>query len=218
MADDFARTPRTTVRRRAKRGTYDVATVHAILDEALTASVAVVIDGAPQVQPMIHARIGNDLILHGLATNRLLNAIANGAEACINAFMIDALAVCRRIEDHSMLYRSATVYGRGRLVEDESEKAAIMMQVFESLVGKSRTPSLPALPEGYLDGTMVVVVPIEEAVGKVNSDVPTDVGPEGVWSGFVPVTVTYGEPQPDSRTAADGGSPPNDLTPRRKRG
>jgi hypothetical protein len=197
MADDFARTPRTTVRRRAKRGTYDVATVHAILDEALTASVAVVIDGAPQVQPMIHARIGNDLILHGLATNRLLNAIANGAEACINAFMIDALAVCRRIEDHSMLYRSATVYGRGRLVEDESEKAAIMMQVFESLV---------------------VVVPIEEAVGKVNSDVPTDVGPERVWSGFVPVTVTYGEPQPDTRTAAEAVAAPIDMTPRRKRG
>jgi len=217
MPDQFARTARTTMRRRARRATYDVDTVHAILDEALIASVAVAIDGVAHVQPMIHARIGDELILHGLATNRLLNAIAGGGEACINVAIIDALAVCRRIEDHSMLYRSATVYGRGRLLADESEKAAIMTQVFESLVGKSRTGALPPLPEGYLEGTMVVVVPIEEAVGKVNSDVPTEEGPEGAWSGFVPVEVAYGEPRPDGRTAAEGLSPPPDLTPRRKR-
>lgn len=216
MADQFARTARTTMRRRARRATYDMDTVQSILDEALIASVAVAIDGIAHVQPMIHARIGGELILHGLATNRLLNAIANGAEACINVAIIDALAVCRKIEDHSMLYRSATVYGRGRLIADEGEKAAIMTQVFESLVGKSRTAVLPPLPEGYLDGTMVIVVQIEEAVGKVNNDVPTEEGPDGVWSGFVPVEVAYGEPRPDPRTAGEGLAPPGDLTPRRK--
>lgn len=216
MPDQFPRTERTRMRRRAKRATYDVDTIHAVLDEALIASVAVAIDGVAHVQPMIHARIGSELILHGLATNRLLNAIANGAEACINVAIIDALAVCRRIEDHSMLYRSATVYGRGRLVADEADKAAIMTHVFESLVGRSRTHALPRLPEGYLDGTMVVVVPIDEAVGKVNSDVPTENGPDGVWSGFVPVTVAYGEPEPDARSAAEALEPPADLTPRRK--
>ena len=113
-----------------------------------------------------------------------------------------------------MLYRSATVYGRGKTVDDEAEKQAIMTHVFESLVGKSRTAALPALPEGYLDGTMVVVVPIEEAVGKVNSNVPTETGPDGVWSGFVPVKVAYGEPRPDDRTMGEGLAPPNDLTPR----
>lgn len=217
MADQFARTERTTMRRRARRATYDIETVHAIFDEALIASVAVSIDGVAHVQPMIHARIGDELILHGLASNRLLNAIASGAEACINVAIIDALAVCRRIEDHSMLYRSATVYGRGRLVTDEAEKTRIMTHVFESLVGRSRTAALPPLPEGYLDGTMVVVVPIDEAVGKVNSDVPTDNGPEGVWSGYVPVTVAYGEPAPDGRTAAERLVAPADMTPRRKR-
>src|SRR5689334_22684960 len=122
MAGQFVKTERTQMRRRAKRATYDVETIYAILDEALIASVAVAIDGTPHVQPMIHARIGSDIILHGLATNRLLNAIADGAEACINVAIIDALAICRRIEDHSMLYRSATVYGRGRIVKDEAQK------------------------------------------------------------------------------------------------
>lgn len=216
MPDQFPTTERTRMRRRAKRATYDVEMVHAILDEALIAAVAVNIDGVAHVQPMIHARIGGELFLHGLATNRLLNAIAEGAQACINVAIIDALAVCRRIEDHSMLYRSASVYGHGSLVTDEADKQRIMMHVFESLVGKSRTAALPALPDGYLDGTMVVSIPIEEAVGKVNSEVPTETGPDGVWSGFVPVAVAYGQPQPDARTAAEGTAPPRDLTPRRR--
>jgi nitroimidazol reductase NimA-like FMN-containing flavoprotein (pyridoxamine 5'-phosphate oxidase superfamily) len=215
MPDQFSPTERTRMRRRAKRATYDVGTIHAVFDETLTCSVAVVIDGQPHVQPMIHFRRGSDLVLHGLATNRLLNAIAQGAEVCINAMIVDALAICRRIEDHSMLYRSATVYGRGRRIEDEHEKARIMSAVFESLVGRSRTGSMPPLPAGYLEGTLVVVVPIEEAVGKVNSDVPTDAGPDGIWSGFVPVTVGYGVPAPDVRTQSEGLAPPTDLTPRR---
>ena len=76
MAEQFARTARTTMRRRARRATYDVETVHTVLDEALIASVAAAIDGVAHVQPMIHFRRGDELILHGLATNRLLNAIA----------------------------------------------------------------------------------------------------------------------------------------------
>ena len=160
MPDHFPTTERTRMKRRAKRATYDADTIHAIFDEALISSVAVAIDGAPHVQPMIHCR----------------------------------------------------------LVEDEAEKKAIMTEVFSSLVGSSRLPVLPALPDGYLGGTMIVVIPIEEAVGKVNSDVPTDDGPDGVWSGFVPVSVSYGEPEPDARTAGEDLAPPADLTPRRKRG
>src|SRR5690349_21635124 len=123
---DFPITNRTRMRRKASRATYDRDTIYAIVDEALTASVAAVIDGRPQVQPMIHVRIGDDIILHGLGGNQLLSVIAAGGEACINVMLLDALAMARRIEDHSMLYRSATMYGRGQQVRDEAEKAAIM--------------------------------------------------------------------------------------------
>ena len=203
----FPVTPLTRMRRKAKRATYDRDTIHAILDEALIASVAVTIDGHPHVQPMIHWRIGDRLILHGLASNRLLSAIAQGAEACVNVFLLDALAIARKIEDHSMLYRSATVYGRGELIEDEAEKLAIMEQVFASLVGSGRFATLPPLQPGYLGGTMVVAVPIEEAVGKVNDQVDTDDGPDGIWSGLLPVRLDFGTPVPDQRTADEGLQP-----------
>jgi hypothetical protein len=102
-----------------------------------------------------------------------------------------------------MLYRSATIYGRGELVGDEAEKLAIMGQVFASLVGSGRLATLPPLQPGYLGGTMVVAVPIDEAVGKVNDQVDTDDGPDGIWSGLVPVRMEFEKPIPDKRTAVE---------------
>jgi uncharacterized protein len=210
LAAQFPITDRTRMRRKAKRATYDRELVLAILDEALIASVAVSIDGQPHVQPMIHVRVDDRLILHGLATNRMLSAIAGGAEACVNVVIIDALVLARRIEDHSMHYRSATVYGRGQLVEDEEEKARLMAHVFTHLVKTDRLGHLPPLSDGYLRGTMVVEVPIDEAVGKVNQGVATDEGPDGIWSGIVPVRVERMAPIADERTLAeqsDQGAP-----------
>ena len=206
LSPEFAVTDRTRMRRKAKRATYDRERIHAILDEALIAGVAVSIDGAPHVQPMIHVRDGDSLILHGLATNRLLSHIAAGGEACINVALIDALVLARRTEDHSMHYRSATVYGRGAPVEDAEEKQRLMHKVFNHLVKTERLQHLPDLPGGYLQGTMVVLVPIEEAVGKVNSGIATDDGPEGIWSGIIPVHWNKGEPVADERTRTEGAS------------
>ena len=211
MDETFPVTPHTRMRRKAKRATYDRDTIYAILDEALIASVTVMIDGRPHVQPMIHCRIGDRLILHGLATNRLLGAIAEGAEACINVFLLDALAIARKIEDHSMLYRSATLYGRGQVVADEQEKMAIMEQVFASLVGSGRFATLPPLRPGYLRGAMVNAIPIEEAVGKVYDQVDTDGGPDGIWSGLIPVSLAFGAPLADARSALEELTPASEL-------
>jgi nitroimidazol reductase NimA-like FMN-containing flavoprotein (pyridoxamine 5'-phosphate oxidase superfamily) len=204
---DFPITERTRMRRKASRATYDRDTIYAIVDEAPTSSVAAVIDGRPQVQPMIHVRIGDDIILHGLGGNRLLSAIAAGGEACINVMLLDALAMARRIEDHSMLYRSATIYGHGREVINEDEKAAIMNQVFSSIVRSDRLARLEPLAPGYLGGTMVVRVPIDGAVGKVNSAVATGDGVDGLWSGYIRMATAYGPLEPDERTEREGLAP-----------
>ena len=203
MTASFAITDRTRMRRRPGRATYDRELVHSILDESLIASVAVSIDGQPHVQPMIHVRDGDGLILHGNANNRLLSHIASGAEACINVALVDALVLARQITNHTMHYRSATVYGRGSEVEDERDKQRLMNMVFDHLVKTDRYRHLPPLPEGYLKGMLVALVPIEEAVGKVNSAVPTDDGPEGIWSGLVPMRVQRLDPLADERTQAE---------------
>lgn len=207
MADDFPITERTRVRRKPMRACYDRETLYAILDEALIASVAMVVDGSPQVQPMIHARIGDDIILHGLATNRLLGLLAAGAEACLNVTLLDALVLARRIEDHSFHYRSVTLYGRASPVEDPEEKQALMEKVFSSLVRSGRYATLPPLDLQYLKGTSVLRLSIGEAVGKINSASETGEGPAGIWSGLIPLSLTAGAPEPDERTRREALAP-----------
>lgn len=73
-------TPRTTLKRKRERAERSRDAIYAILDEAFCASVAVSIDGAPHVLPMLHARRGDTLILHGNSKNRILVHLAGGHE------------------------------------------------------------------------------------------------------------------------------------------
>ena len=94
----------------------------------------------------------------------------------------------------------------GSIFLNSTEKQRLMHHVFNHLVKTARLAHLPPLPDGYLAGTMVVTVPIAEAVGKVNQGVATDDGPDGVWSGVVPVGVRKLDPIADARTRREGAS------------
>ena len=54
-------TERTTLKRLAKRGSHERATIEAILDEALICHVGFVVEAQPYVIPTIHGRIGDRL-------------------------------------------------------------------------------------------------------------------------------------------------------------
>ncbi len=58
-------TDRTRVRRHPERGRYERAEIDAILDEALFCHVGFVDGGRPFVIPTIHARVDDELYLHG---------------------------------------------------------------------------------------------------------------------------------------------------------
>ena len=61
--DQPVRTARTRVRRMPKRGHYDRATVHAVLDAGVMCHVGYVIDGQPYVTPTCHWRHGDRALL-----------------------------------------------------------------------------------------------------------------------------------------------------------
>ena len=69
-APGYTPTDRTTARRKPERASYDPALVHAILDEALVAHLAVLLDGAPRVLPTTFARIDESVYVHGSLANR----------------------------------------------------------------------------------------------------------------------------------------------------
>ena len=84
-------TPRTTLVRRADRGTYERATVNAILDEALICHVGFVMDGQPFVLPTTHARIDDRLYIHGSAGGRMLRSLRRGTPVCVTVTLLDGL-------------------------------------------------------------------------------------------------------------------------------
>lgn len=188
--------PRTKLKRRSERGNYDSDTIYAILDEAVCASVAVSIDGQPHVQPMLHARVGGDLILHGSSKNRLLNHARTGGELCINVTLIDSMVLGASVPDHTMNYRSVTIYGTAEEIIDADEKAQVMEAVFSSLA-PDRWRTLPPVDAGYLEkATLVLRLPLAEAVAKINESEPApDPNEVGVWTGELPVKQVWGPPK-----------------------
>src|SRR5207302_8594901 len=81
---DGAPSGRVRLRRKRDRGSYERAVIDAILDEALVAHVGLVEhDGQPLVIPMLHARCGDLVYLHGSAGGRTIRALAGGAPVCV---------------------------------------------------------------------------------------------------------------------------------------
>src|SRR5262245_44155028 len=108
---EYPTTARSRLRRRPQRGSYDRATVHAILDEGVVCHVAFAQEGQPVVLPMAYARIGDVLYLHGAVANRMLGALAEGLPCCVNVTLLDGLVVARSAFHMSVQYRAVVAFG-----------------------------------------------------------------------------------------------------------
>jgi nitroimidazol reductase NimA-like FMN-containing flavoprotein (pyridoxamine 5'-phosphate oxidase superfamily) len=190
---------RTRVRRVPARADYDRATIDAILDEALVAHLGFAVDGQPFVIPALHARIGDEVYVHGSAASRAIRTLANGLPACLTVTLVDGLVLARSAFHHSMNYRSVVVLGQARVIADADERMAALEAFTERLVpGRWDEVRPPSRQE--LKGTAVLALPLDEASAKVRSGPPAD-EPEdhelGVWAGVVPLTTVAGAPQAD---------------------
>jgi len=192
--DEFPVTDRTRVRRKADRASYGRHEIYAILDEALTCSVAIIKNGFPHCQPMIHVRDGDTLILHGAGNNALLGHLAGGSECCISVAMIDALHLGQTIPDHSFDYRSVNIYGTGTEVQGRDEKLARLEKVFNHIV-RERWQEMDPIDPAYLDYVRVIDMPLEECVAKGNAG-PVEASDaakaETLWAGIVPLQLSVG--------------------------
>jgi uncharacterized protein len=193
-------TPRTTVRRLPRRGVYDAATVHAILDEALICHVGFVVDGDPVVIPTIHTRVGETLYFHGSAASRMLRTLRDGVTACVTATILDGLVLARSAFHHSMNYRSAVVFGLAREVTSDDEKRLALEALVEHVVRGRSAESRPP-NEKEMRATLVLALPITEASAKIRMGGPVDDEEDyalPVWAGVLPLTLTPGVPVPDA--------------------
>ena len=186
---DFTRTDRNRIKRLPKRGRYDRQTIYRILDEALICHVAFVEKGQPYVIPTNFARVGDRIILHGAKASRLLKHVEAGHPICVEATIVDGLVLARSVFHHSVNYRSAVIFGKGHLIEDQQEKLIALQAVTEHLItGRWQEARLPNRKE--LNATSVVSIHIHEASAKLRMGPPVDEQEDyslPVWAGVLPL-------------------------------
>lgn len=219
---EVPRTPRTTPRTYPSRASSELETILAIVDQALCCHVATAVDGLPRIAPMVHGRVGLDLVLHGSPKSTLLEALARGAEACVAFTLVDALVLGRSAMHHSLNYRSVVAFGRGRELTDLAEKTHALDALTERVV-PGRSAEIRPMSRQEIDATRVVALSLAESGAKVRTgpprDAPSDVdGPW--WAGELPLELVLGAPRaaPDLPPGIEPGASVRELARRFARG
>jgi nitroimidazol reductase NimA-like FMN-containing flavoprotein (pyridoxamine 5'-phosphate oxidase superfamily) len=148
----------------------------AILAEGHVAHVGFVQEGQPFVIPLgyqFSPEAPDRLYVHGSLASRAMRHLATGAPVCITVTLLDGLVYSRTALNHSMNYRSAVCFGRGRRVMDP----AVQRAVYEAMVSRyfpgriaGRDYAEPT-PE-HLDATALIEVEIEEWSAKMRTGGP----------------------------------------------
>jgi nitroimidazol reductase NimA-like FMN-containing flavoprotein (pyridoxamine 5'-phosphate oxidase superfamily) len=210
----FPVTGRTGHRRVKHRGSHERALVHAILDAGFLAHVGFATEHGPVVMPMLHARVGDHLYLHGSPASRLVRTLRDGVDICVTVTHVDALVLARTTFHHSVNYRSAVVFGRATELTDLDERAAALAALVDAIV-PGRSAEARAANEKELRATSVLVLPIDEASAKVATGFRADEGADNdlpVWAGVLPLVTGAGAPVPDAATEAGGFAVPASVT------
>ena len=205
----FPITARNRVRRMPKRGHYDRKTVNAIIDEALVCHVAFAVEGVPTVIPTLHARRGDNLLLHGARTSRLLKHIADGNPVSVAMTLLDGIVLARSVFHHSMNYRSVVIHGTGHLLNSDEEKLAAL-EAFAEHIARGRWADARQPSRKELKATTVISIPIETAAAKIRTGPPLDDDEDyalPIWAGVLPLSLRPGVAVPDPRLGSDIGVP-----------
>ncbi|MEE3853288.1 pyridoxamine 5'-phosphate oxidase family protein [Gordonia sp. LSe1-13] len=183
-----------TLTRKPDRG-GDRALLDEVLDEATVGVLSTVTDdGFPWSVPMLVARDGDRLLVHGSSGAGALRHVAAGAPATFTAFLVDGLVVAATLFDHSMNYRSAVV--RGRLERVDPADALRALDVFSDAVLPGRSAEVRDHTPKEVSATAILALPIVEGqwLTKARSGGPGVADGDVGWTGHIPIRTVYDEP------------------------
>ena len=194
-------TQRSKLRRIPKRGSQERELIYSILDEALIAHVGFIDNQQPFVIPMAYGRTGDRLYLHGSPVSRLLKTLERGVDVCITVTILDGLVIARSLFHHSMNYRSVVLFGKAKLVENESDKMSALKALTDQMIlGRWHESRIPNTKE--LKATNVLSLKIAEGSAKVRTGAPIDDAEDyslPYWAGELPLKLTSGNPIRDAK-------------------
>jgi len=201
MSKNYEINKENRVRQLREKAAYDKDTVHAILDSALVISAGFVQDGQAVVVPMIYGREDETIYLHGARKARIVRLLEQTERVCLNATLVDGIVFARSAFNSSMNYRSATVFGTPRLVDDRDGKLHGMRIISEHTM-PGRWDELRESHEKEIKMTGVIAVDIDAASAKISSGMPEDEDEDydiSIWAGVLPLQSTLTAVQDDER-------------------
>ncbi len=186
---EYTKSKLNRVKRGANRATYEVEKINKILDAGFIGYVSYVYKGGAITLPMAYGRNKDKIYLHGSQGNRMLLALLETEKMSITIMHLDALVLARSGLHHSVNYRSATLFGSVKKVEDDVKKEAALKCFMDHMM-PGRWEGIRAMHQQELDRTLVVEMSIETASAKIR-DVGVNDEPEDydlpVWAGLVPI-------------------------------
>lgn len=209
MTTSLPITDRTQVRRKPQRGSHERAMIDAILDDSLICHVAFVTELGPVVIPTTHARVGDQLYIHGSAASHMLRTLAGGIPVSVCVTLLDGLVLSRTAFHHSVNYRSVVLFGTAVAVDDTTAKLAALAALIDRVAPNRSTACRPPNAK-ELAATSVLGLPITEASAKTRSGPPVPDEGEDLdlpyWAGTIPLHTTRGTPvtAPDCELAWPG--------------
>ena len=187
------------VRCQPSRGRYDRASIDAVLDKGLVAHLAFVDGEQPYCIPMLYARVGDQVYVHGSSASRLIRTLAGGARACLTSTTLNGLVLARSAFEHSANYESVALFGTFREVTEPDERLAAF-EAFTNKLLPGRWDETRQPNRKELKATRILALTIDVASAKMRSGPPTDDDSEDasldVWAGELPIVTSYGEPVP----------------------
>ena len=194
MSDSYDVTKQNQVRQIREKAVYDKEGVHAVLDAGLIAHVAFIQDDQPVVVPMLYGHDGETVYLHGARKARIIKLLDKTERASMNVTLVDALVLARSAFHSSMNYRSVTVFGSPRLVDDREDKLHAMRIISEHLM-PGRWDELREPTEKEIKMTGVIALDIDSASAKISDKAAPEDEPEDydipIWAGNLPLISQY---------------------------
>jgi nitroimidazol reductase NimA-like FMN-containing flavoprotein (pyridoxamine 5'-phosphate oxidase superfamily) len=212
LSKEYGISKQNKVRQLREKAAYDHDTVHAVLDAGLVAHVAFVEAGNPVVVPMLYGREGETLFLHGARKARVIRLLEGTERACVNITLVDGLVYARSAFASSMHYRSATLFGSARLVDDRDEKVHAL-QVIAECIMPGRWAEVRDSLDNEIKMTGVIAIDIESASAKISSGMPDDEECDldtPIWAGVLPLESRFTELVADD-LVQDGITPSDAL-------
>lgn len=191
--------------RKPDRGVTERAALDALLDEVLVGTLATVVDGRPLVVPMLFARDGDRVLLHGSTGAGALRRVAEGAPAAFSVTALDGLVVAHTTFESSANYRSAVLHGELEALAGAEQARALDLLSDRLLPG--RLAEVRGSTRKELAATVAMALPLTDGrwLLKTRTGGPSvPDGPTDAWCGVVPLRVVADPPEPAPWTVEAG--------------